>query len=68
MCNFSQYVKEEGINETMIQNIMNIMDSTKCTIDNAMNILKLNKDQKTKYHELVLEIMQNQGGQSNVQF
>ena len=74
MCNFSQYVKEEGrlegrlegIDTTMIQNIINMMDSFKLSIDQVMDGMKLSIQDKEKYRSLVFEIMQNQGGQSNV--
>ena len=62
MCNFSQYVKEEGkmegkiegIEETTIKNIINMMDSFKMTIDEVMEGMKLSEKDKEKYRLLIL--------------
>ena len=70
MCNFSQYVKEEGkiegkiegkmegkiegIEETTIKNIINMMDSFKMTMDEVMEGMKLSDKDKEKYRLLIL--------------
>ena len=53
MCNLSKGVWEEGIQQGVLDSIVNIMDSLGLTIEQAMNALKISDDKKPEYEELL---------------
>ena len=61
MCHLSDYFEqkgiEKGIEQGVIQSIINIMESMKCSIDEAMKLLKVDELDKDKYKLLIVEMM-----------
>ena len=57
MCNYSDFVwnrgKREGIKEGTIQALVNLMESLKLTIDQALQALKLPESEWDEYRDLV---------------
>ncbi len=47
--------REEGQQEAKVIDIRNIMDSLQCTLENAMDIIKIPRDQRAMYAGLVEE-------------
>ena len=54
MCNLSQGIYDDGYDESAINDIINLMDSTNWDIDKCMSILKISNDRRKRYKEIIL--------------